>query len=221
MTPVEPIMEAAMIWIRGEPSLDFDRTHRLPLFYRRLWGYMQAAIPLFNRPPEMLVTLRRLSPPRFGSKTLIVPPSGELQGITDFQLCSAVKIETDELGDPYAVPLTLRSYDPETGLLTVEEELTPGDRLELDFSSSGSFTDDLDPEACQLLAFCIYDVWEHRFANNFLERTAKLRDSTFSTVSEASMTQANTARVAEADRRLSDLLRTYADNLEYIKYCLP
>lgn len=221
MTPVEPIMEAAMIWIRNEPSLDFDRAHRLPLFYRRMWGYMQAALPLFSRPPEMLVTLRRLTPPRFGSKTLVVPSSGVLQGLTGFQLCSAVQIKTDELGDPYAIPLEVSSYNPSTGILTVTEALQTGDRLELDFHSSGSFTDDLDPEACQILAFCIYDVWEHRFANNFLERTAKLRDSTFSTVSEASMTQANTARVLEADRRLSDLLRTYADNLEYLKYCSP
>ena len=221
MTPVEHIMEAAMIWIRNEPSLEFDRSHRLPLFYRRMWGYLQAAIPLFNRPPEMLATLRRLSPPRFGSKTLTVPSSGVLQGLAGFQLCSAVKIGLDDLGDPYPMPLKVSSYDTETGLLTVGEELSEGDTVETDYSASGYFLDDLQPEACQLLAFCIYDVWEHRFANNFLERTSKLRDPTFSTVSEASMTQANTARVLEADRRLADLLRTYADNLEYLKYCSP
>lgn len=222
-TTFEQIECAAMTYIKNDLSLDWDLQNRLPVFYRRMWNYMQAAIPLFNKPPTMMTRLHRITAPEYSDVLFTV---SELSAdttvtveteITEMDLCSAGIVTEDEFGNPQYLPLTVDSYDAETGTVIISGAVTIGDEIDIDFYASGSFEADLNATECDILAFCIYDVWEHRFDNNALERASKIRDANFTTISEASQTNAGTDRQTAVDRQLFDKLRMYEQNAAYMK----
>lgn len=222
-TTFEQIECAAMTYIKNDLSLDWDLQNRLPVFYRRMWNYMQAAIPLFNKPPTMMTRLHRITAPEYSDVLFTV---SELSAdttvtveteITEMDLCSAGIVTEDEFGNPQYLPLTVDSYDAETGTVIISGAVTIGDEIDIDFYKSGSFEADLNATESDILAFCIYDVWEHRFDNNALERASKIRDANFTTISEASQTNAGTDRQTAVDRQLFDKLRMYEQNAAYMK----
>jgi hypothetical protein len=222
-TTFEAIECAAMTYIKNDLSLDWDLKNRLPVFYRRMWNYMQAAIPLFNKPPTMLLRLRGYEAPQYSDVLFTVeeePVGGTITvqtAITDMDICSAGVVMDDEFGNPQYVPLTVENYNAETGEVLVSGDMAVGDEIDIDFYKSGSFAIDLNETECDILAFCIYDVWEHRFDNNALERASKIRDANFTTISEASQTNAGTDRQKEVDSQLFDKLRMYELNCAYLK----
>lgn len=222
-TTFEAIECAAMTYIKNDLSLDWDLKNRLPVFYRRMWNYMQAAIPLFNKPPTMLLRLRGYEAPQYSDVLYTVdaePVDGQITvqtQITDMDICSAGVVMDDEFGNPMYVPLTVENYNAETGEVHISGDMAVGDEIDIDFYKSGSFAVDLNETECDILAFCIYDVWEHRFDNNALERASKIRDANFTTISEASQTNAGTDRQKEVDSQLFDKLRMYELNCAYLK----
>lgn len=222
-TTFEQIECAAMTYIKNDLSLDWDLKNRLPVFYRRMWNYMQAAIPLFNKPPVMMTRLHAYTEPQYSDVLMAVSEVSESgtvtieTGITEMDLCSAGIVTEDEFGNPQYLPLTVDSYDAETGTVTISGTIAEGDEVDIDFYKSGSFDIELNATECDILAFCIYDVWEHRFDNNALERASKIRDANFTTISEASQTNAGTERQKEVDSQLFDKLRMYEMNAAYLK----
>ena len=64
-TAWETIETQAMTYIQNDISLVWDMRNRLPVFYNRMLSYMREAIPLFNRPAEMVVRLAQNTPPEF------------------------------------------------------------------------------------------------------------------------------------------------------------
>lgn len=221
-TSFEQIECQALTYIKNDMSLDWDLQNRLPVFYRRMWSYMVAAIPLFNKPPVMLSRLHAYTEPQFSDMIFTVTdePLGPLSvdtGITDMDICSAGIVRNDEFGNPEYLPLTVDSYDAETGEVVISGTIALGDEIDIDFYKSGSFSVELNPTECDILAFCIYDVWEHRFDNNALERASKIRDANFTTISEASQTNAGTERQREVDSQLFDKLRMYEQTAAYLK----
>ena len=222
-TTFEQIECAAMTYIKNDMSLDWDMKNRLPVFYRRMWNYMQAAIPLFNKPPTMILRLRNYTEPQFSDVLFTVdsePVNGQIAvntEITDMDICCAGVVTEDEFGDPTYIPLTVDSYDAETGDAVISGPISLGDEIDIDFYKSGFFSIDLNPTEIDILAFCVYDVWEHRFDNNALERMSKIRDASFTTISEASQTNAGTERQKEVDSQLFDKLRMYEMNAAYMK----
>lgn len=222
-TTFEAIECAAMTYIKNDLSLDWDLKNRLPVFYRRMWNYMQAAIPLFNKPPTMLLRLRNYAAPQYSDVLYTVesePVDGQITvqtQITDMDICSAGVVMDDEFGNPQYIPLTVENYNAETGEVLISGDMAEGDEIDIDFYKSGSFAVDLNETECDILAFCIYDVWEHRFDNNALERASKIRDANFTTISEASQTNAGTDRQKEVNSQLFDKLRMYELNCAYLK----
>lgn len=222
-TTFEQIECAAMTYIKNDLSLDWDLKNRLPVFYRRMWNYMLAAIPLFNKPPTMLARLHSYTEPQYSDVLYSVtedPANGTITvatGITGMDICSAGIVSDDEFGNPQYLPLTVDSYDAEIGTVVISGGISIGDEIDIDFYASGSFEADLNATECDILAFCIYDVWEHRFDNNALERASKIRDANFTTISEASQTNAGTDRQTAVDRQLFDKLRMYEQNAAYMK----
>lgn len=222
-TSFEQIECQAMTYIKNDMSLDWDMQNRLPVFYRRMWNYMQAAMPLFNRPPVMLTRLSKYTEPQY-SDVLFTVEAVEADGtvtvnteITDMDICSAGVVGTDEYGNPAYSPLVVNSYDAETGDVVLSGGIAVGDEIDIDFYKSGSLDAELNGTEKDILAFCIYDVWEHRFDNNALERASKIRDASFTTISEASQTAAGTARQSAVDSQLFDKLRMYEMNAAYLK----
>ena len=222
-TTFEQLECQAMTYIKNDLSLDWDLKNRLPVFYRRMWNYMQAAIPLFNKPPVMLTRLHAYTEPQYSDVLMAVSEVSESgtvtieTGITEMDICSAGIVTEDEFGNPQYLPLTVDSYDAETGTVVISGTISIGDEVDIDFYKSGEFTAELNPTECDILAFCIYDVWEHRFDNNALERASKIRDANFTTISEASQTNAGTDRQREVDSQLFDKLRMYEQTAVYLK----
>lgn len=222
-TAFEQIECAALTYIKNDLSLEWDLQNRLPVFYRRMWNYMQAAIPLFNKPPTMMARLRNYTEPNYSDVLFTVSEVADdgsvtvSTDITGMDICSAGIVTEDEFGNPQYLPLTVESYDAETGEVVISGGISLGDEIDIDFYASGSFDSDLNAAECDILAFCIYDVWEHRFDNNALERASKIRDANFTTISEASQTNAGTDRQKEVDSQLFDKLRMYEQNAAYMK----
>lgn len=222
-TTFEQVECAAMTYIKNDLSLDWDMQNRLPVFYRRMWNYMQAAIPLFNKPPVMLARLHAYTEPQYSDVLYSVndePSDGTITvatGIVEMDICSAGVVSNDVFGNPQYLPLTVENYNAETGEVIISGGISVGDEIDIDFYKSGSFNAELNATECDILAFCIYDVWEHRFDNNALERASKIRDANFTTISEASQTAAGTARQSAVDSQLFDKLRMYEMNAVYMK----
>lgn len=219
-TSFEEIEISALTYIKNDTSLDWDLKFRLPVFYRRMWNYMEAALPLFNRPPAMLYRLKDYTAPNYSDVIVsadTIGLDGSIDtGITGFELCSAGIIGTDAVGDPVYTPLKVESYDSETGVVVVSGEYDETDTIDIDFYSPGSLEASLNDTEKGILAFCVYVVWEHRFDNNALERASKVRDANFTTISEASQTQAGTARQLQVDAQLFDKLRQYEQAAAYL-----
>ena len=222
-TTFEEIECLAMTYIKNDLSLDWDLKNRLPVFYRRMWNYMEHALPLFNKPPVMISRLRNYTAPTWSDVLFTVedePTDGTVTvetELTGFDLVCAGEVAEDATGDPVYMPLTVESYDAETGTVVVSGNISLGDTIDIDFYTSGSLDITLNDTEKGILAFCIYDVWEHRFDNNALERSSKIRDANFTTISEASQTNAGTSRQKEVDAQLFDKLRMYEMNAAYMK----
>ena len=216
----EPIETQAMTYIKNDLSLDWDMKNRPAVFYNRMAAYMEWAIPLFNRPPEMLLKLRDVTEPDFEDvdytppRNLEAPVTIETK-IIGFDICSCGLMDRDQFGNVTYSPVPC-VYSAETGDVIVNIDLTMDDTLSINLYKSGEFAADLNRTEQTILAYGIYAAWEHRFDNNAIERTSKIRDSSFTTISEASQTNANTARQKEVLQQLYGMLRHYEENSTYI-----
>ncbi|MGX8704091.1 MAG: hypothetical protein ACSW8H_06540, partial [bacterium] len=137
-------------------------------------------------------------------------------GVIGATVFSVGVIEQDDFGDVQYTPVTA-DYNAETGIVTLTGIFEAGSQVEIDLYTGGTFAADLNETEKGILAFAIYNRYEHRFDNDVLERQAKIRDSAFTTISEASQTQAGTARQKEVDAQLYGMLRAYQDNVEYLR----
>lgn len=218
-TTWEQIELQALIYIKEDRSLEYDLANRPAMFYNRMAGYMKAAIPKFNRPPSTVSKLSQVTDPQFAAfsytaESAQTAPVAIETNLLAYDICSVGIVATDAYGDPTYTPLDAE-YDGETGTVTVQSDLPQGAVLSIEVYKSGYFADTLNAMEIDILGYCIYYVWEHRFDNNALERTLKLRDSSFTTISEASATNANTSRQKLVDQQLWDLIRAYADLCAY------
>ena len=219
-TAWETIETQAMTYIKNDLSLDWDMKNRLAVFYNRMAAYMEWAIPLFNRPPEMLLKLSAVTPPEFEdvdyTPTVAQEAPATIEtGLTGFDICSCGLIEKDQFGNVTYSPVSC-VYSAETGDVVVNIDLTTGDTLSINLYKGGEFAADLNRTEQTILAYGVYAAWEHRFDNNAIERTAKIRDSSFTTISEASQTNSNTARQREVMQQFWGMLRHYEENRSYI-----
>lgn len=223
-TAWEPIETQAMTYIKNDLSLDWDMKNRLAVFYNRMAAYMEWAIPLFNRPPEMLLKLSRVTEPDFEDADYTPGEAKEAPvtietKLTGFDICSCGLLGQDQFGNATYSPVQC-VYDAESGDVVINTALAAEDTLSINLYKSGEFAADLSRTEQTILAYAIYAAWEHRFDNNAIERTSKIRDSSFTTISEASQTNANTARQKEVMQQFYGMLRRYEENRSYIETVL-
>lgn len=225
MTPWMPIYFAALTLFQGDRQLDWEQAHRPAAFLYRMGTMMGPAIARFTCPPEAAAKLRRFTPPLLESQTHVLTAEEaqagtltlpfRLQGTLTAAACSVGTISEDEFGDPEYFPLPAE-FNASAGTAQVQVTgLAPGTELTAEFYADGSFAADLNAHEQNILAYCLYLVWEHRWDNDAIQRALKARDSSFSTASEAAHTAADTERLRSADARLHDLMRAYAQLLEY------
>lgn len=219
-TAWETIETQAMTYIQNDISLVWDMRNRLPVFYNRMLSYMREAIPLFNRPAEMVVRLAQNTPPEFadGVYTAEETTTGTTEidtGLKGYDIVSAGVISQDAYGDPQYNPLPV-TYDSATGIVTIGQGIAAGTEITMDFYKSGSFRDELNATEISILAFAVYFVWEQRFDNDAIERKSKIRDGSFTTISEASQTNANSGRQRLVAEQLYGKMREYETNVAYL-----
>lgn len=221
-TSFETIETRAMMYIKNDITLDQDLTTRLPLFYNRMKAYMMAGKSYFTKPPKMKAVLSKYEAPEF-DEIHYTPVEDEESPVTihtmvvGYEICSAGIVEEDVYGVPNYTELQVESYDAETGDLVINADLPKDSDVVIDFYKSGSFEAELSDEQIEILAYCVYVAWENRFINNVIERTAKIRDSGFTPISEASQMTANTERIKHANDTLQDWLRRYEQDEKFIE----
>ena len=224
-TSWESVEMQALTYIKNDLSLMHDMEVRLPVFYNRMSAYMVIGMAKFNKPPEVRLKLANNTAPKFESvvyyaEEAISAATPIETGESGYDIASAGIVSEDAVGTPTYTPLPIVGYDTETGNITLSVDVAADTEIVFDFYKSGEFKSTLNIAEADLLAMCIYNAWEHRFDNNALERIPKIRDSSSNTISEASQTNANTARLRQVDEKLNDDLRAYEQSDEYMRSVL-
>ena len=216
MTAIADIIAQAMIYI-DDVRLQEQLAVNPALFYRRMSGYIEAAMPLLSSPPQLMDYVSgKYEAPTYDDYTWVSTEDSTTEttvvqtGKTGYELCSIVSIDEDGNETPYEDAV----YNAETGDITFPIQEASDIRYEMDFYNDGS-TDDLTPTMKRLFALAITIVWEERFSNNWLNLTQKLHDSSFNTVNESNYMDKLTTRQKENRQRFQDELHKYEQNTAY------
>lgn len=191
--------------------------------------YLQAAIPRFNRPTEIISYLAQRTPSFFFEMQWAVPteilPPGEpqppttdpitIQAKPGYELCSVVIRSIDKFGNPVDTPYSGEKYDPQTGTVTFPAGLIPGSEFVIDLYRDGVFLKPLTPDMKRILGLCFNLVWEYRFTGNWLARAAKVSDKSFSPPNEANWTRAQEEKRRSEEDTLNQEMRRYEQACNY------
>ena len=234
MTPIlKVITEYCDIYV-DDINLQALAVEDKPLYARRMWGYLRAAIPLFSLPANMQLYLvgtkdnPKLAEPVYGSLTYTTT-----EDITDsFTLtldengkghdlfCCRVRV-VDDFDNVILLPTSGITYDSEAGTVTFtatsENPIPKGTTFDMDFYTDGSFMETLTPEELNILGLCFQIVWQTRFMNDWLSNVSKVEDKSFYEQNRANKIKADTERLREMRTILAEEMRRYEQNLYYRK----
>lgn len=196
-----------------------DTARTVPaLYYATMAGYMALAIPRFTNPPSMqeylagteadMLTEDYVSPSEQSGGAVIAT------GRQGYDICSAVTVSEDDMGNPVFTPIDVE-YDGEAGTVTYAGELAEGERITMYFYTDGEFENTLSPEIMRILGLCIQLAWECRYVADWLNRTPKVQDKTFTLPNAANQERADTERIKALSDNLNDEMRRYEENLAY------
>ena len=176
------------------------------------------ALPLLNRPPELLTYLQGgLTLPSYDNGEWVsteASTTGETTvntGMTGYDLMSCVVRSPDGTG---WTAYTAASYDPETGTITFPQQTEAGIVYEYDLYTDGTLPD-LTYTQTRLFGLAIAVVWDEHFERNFLDLTMKIHDSSFSTVNEANYMEKSNRRLRDNRQSFNDELRMYEQSCAY------
>lgn len=234
MTPIlKVITEHCDVYV-NDINLQSLAVEDKPLYARRMWSYLQAAIPHFNLPANMQLFLvgtaddPKLVEPVFGNMTYTTT-----EDITDtFTLtldengkghdlfCCRLR-EVDDFDNVILLPANGVTYDKEAGTVTFtatpENPIPKGTTFDMDFYTDGSFAETLTLEQMKILGLCFQIVWQTRFNNDYLSNVSKVEDKSFSEQNRANKENADTARLDAMRTHLAEEMRRYEQNLYFRK----
>lgn len=234
MTPTLKVITEYCVIKVDDVTLESLAAEDMPLYARRMWGYLNAAIPLFTLPAEMQEYLLgteeqpNLTPPTYDSTLYTV--SEELTADTVVSLgdefvgyelfCCRVR-QTDMFGNVSYSPAPNVTYDSEAGTITIaasaDSPVPAGTVYEIDFYTDGAFAHTLSAAEMDILGDCFEIVWLERFNNNWLSLIPKIDDRSFTEQNRANKENADTAKLKEMCSRVYDKMRRYEQNLFYKK----
>ena len=198
------------------------------LFFRRMALYMDLAIPMVSRPPELDSYLNyELVKPVYDDM-IWRSTSESLEGettvettMTGYDLFSCSLREVDESGVVTSTPVSGVTYDPETGTIVFPQQETVGLEYNVDFYTDGSFYYDLTEAQKRLLGLAVGVVWDERFSRNWLNITQKIKDASFDTVNESNYMREVQNRLFMNRHLLNDELRKYEQDVAYKNTVTP
>ena len=198
------------------------------LFFRRMALYMDLAIPMVSRPPELDSYLNyELVKPVYDDM-IWRSTSESLKGettvettMTGYDLFSCSLREVDESGVVTSTPVSGVTYDPETGTIVFPQQETVGLEYNVDFYTDGSFYYDLTEAQKRILGLAVGVVWDERFSRNWLNLTMKVKDASFDTVNESNYMREVQNRLFMNRHLLNDELRKYEQDVAYKNTVTP
>lgn len=198
------------------------------LFFRRMALYMDLAIPIVSRPPELDSYLNyELVKPVYDDM-IWRSTSESLEGettvettMTGYDLFSCSLREVDESGVVTSTPVSGVTYDPETGTVVFPQQETVGLEYNVDFYTDGSFYYDLTEAQKRILGLAVGVVWDERFSRNWLNLTMKVKDASFDTVNESNYMREVQNRLFMNRHLLNDELRKYEQDVAYKNTVTP
>lgn len=198
------------------------------LFFRRMALYMDLAIPMVSRPPELDSYLNyELTKPEYDD-FIWRSTSDSLEGettvetsMTGYELFSCSLREVDDSGVVTSTPVSGVTYDPETGTVVFPQQESVGLEYNVDFYTDGSFYYDLTEAQKRILGLAVGVVWDERFSRNWLNITMKVKDSSFDTVNESNYMREVQNRLFMNRHLLNDELRKYEQDVAYKNTVTP
>lgn len=190
-------------------------------FYRRMSALITQAVPLLNRPPELLGFLKGgMIAPLYddyewtSDEASTAAETSVDTGKIGYDLCSVTQRVQHGNGTISLIPYAEASYDAETGVVTMPQQSAAGIGYDFDFYTDGQFPD-LSDTQMRLFALAVGIVWDERFSRNWLNMQAKIHDDSFSTVNEANYTQQITKRMHENRIAFDCEIRNYEQLCAY------
>lgn len=198
------------------------------LFFRRMALYMDLAIPMVSRPPELDSYLNyELTKPEYDD-FIWRSTSESLEGettvetsMTGYELFSCSLREVDDSGVVTSTPVSGVTYDPETGTVVFPQQEAVGLEYNVDFYTDGSFYYDLTEAQKRILGLAVGVVWDERFSRNWLNITMKVKDASFDTVNESNYMREVQNRLFMNRHLLNDELRKYEQDVAYKNTVTP
>ena len=193
------------------------------LFFRRMALYMDLAIPMVSRPPELDSYLNyELVKPEYDDYLWTSDGESTVEtGKTGYELFSCSIREVDDSGVVTSTPVSNVECDVETGTVTFLDGTTEGTVYNIDFYTDGSFYYDLTEAQKRILGLAIGVVWDERFSRNWLNITQKIKDSSFDTVNESNYMREVQNRLFMNRHLLNDELRKYEQDVAYKNTVTP
>lgn len=214
------IADSAMVYID-----DVRLTEMLEIspafFYRKMAFYVTNAMPMLNRPPELLRYIQKdMVLPEYGAygwlstAESLEAPTEVNTGCVGFELFSCLIREDDDAGNVTFTPYYDAIYDSETGIVTFPVQTEEDVEYSMDFYNDGSFAD-LTPTMKRLFGLAIACTWDERFSRNWLNIQMKIKDESFQTINESNYIGTVQARLLQNRQTLSDELRKYEQDCAY------
>lgn len=216
------IVAAAMVQI-DDVRLQDQLSTSPAQFYRRMAAWIKQAMPLLNRPPQLLAYLKKdmVAPEYADAEWVSTAESMTAEttlntGAIGYDLFSVVQVIEQDQGVVTYAPYAEAQYDPETGDVTFPVQSAEGISYVLDFYTDGTFQDLTDTQI-RLFALAVAVVWDERFTRNYLNLQPKIHDSSFSTVNEATYTEKVSKRLHDNRIMFNDELRAYEQLCAYAR----
>lgn len=187
-------------------------------FYRKMCGYIDIAMPMLSRPPELYkhitkgYTASQFEDAAWVSTEASLTDETILEtGLTGYDFMGVTSISADGTNvDSYSEA----TYDPETGEVTFPIQTEAGITYDIDFYKDGSF-ENLTPTMERLFVLAIAIVWDERLNHNWLNLTPKIKDSSFETLNESNYMEKLTIRMKENRAAFYEELRKYEQDIAY------
>lgn len=188
------------------------------IFYRKMCGYIDLALPMLSRPPELYefitknYTASEVSDAAWVSTEESLTQETVIEtGVIGYDLMGCTSISTDGATiQPYGEG----TYDSETGEVTFPIQTEVGITYDMDFYKDGYITD-LTPTMARLMSMAIAIVWDERLNHNWLNLQPKIKDSSFDTINESNYMDKLTARMKENRIAFNEELRKYEQDIAY------
>lgn len=191
-------------------------------FFRAKSQFLVSSIPLFRRPPNIQGFLKYqdalfddYSYTATENQTAPVEIDTNCIG---YDICSVGTIVEESDGGITYTPITDFTYDQDFGIVTLNEDISEGQRLDFDFYTDGFFYNDLNNTQKRILGLCMSVDWFYNFSNEFLNVLNVIADKTFSPKSApAEDKRANTNRYEVLRHQLASELMAYEQTLYAMK----